>query len=469
VLVAGLVAAVAAGASHISVVNFPFGRNARWAVLAELAGVALLYAGLRLRRPSTLDPRAGLAGSLLALALLSAAWSPDPQLTLGRVLTLAALFVASASIAYGAVGRPRAVGAVLLGLLAGMTAVALAGLVDLVFEYPRAVVPATQQAPARYNGIGGNPNQMAMLLALGVPIAVWALLEARSRTGKALAAAVLLLLGGSIVAAGSRGPLLAAFAGVVVLTLVIARRRVRRVVLASAAALLAVGVGVMQIPQPTSSPPHLNPIIFPPEPELLGPKDAQGILPLQNEIGYPSPYAKPYRRAFFDTSGRTPAWRGALRQALRRPLLGYGFGTEEKVFVDRYYLYFSNRVENSYLATLLQLGVVGLAVLLALLVSIVVLGWRGLRGLDAHARGVGGVCLGIVTAGLLIAVTQSYLTSVGSTAAAPFWIAAFLLAAVGLGSRAAEAPRPLEQRKRDERELDSAERDREARLDVMGS
>jgi O-antigen ligase len=213
----------------------------------------------------------------------------------------------------------------------------------------------------------------------------------------------------------------------------------------------------------------VNPRIFPQEPALLGRKDAQGILPLQNEIGSPSPYAKPYRRGFFDTSGRTPAWRGALKQALRRPLLGYGFGTEEKVFVDRYYLFFSNRIENSYLATMLQLGLIGLAVLVSLLVAIVLLGWRGLRSVDGHARGVGAACLGVVTAGVLIAVTQSYLTSVGSTAAAPFWIAAFLLAAVSLGSRAAEAPRPLEQRERDERELDSAERDREARLDVMGS
>src|SRR5207342_2375095 len=95
-------------------------------------------------------------------------------------------------------GRPREVGAVLLGALAGAVCVALAGLLSLAIDSDRAIVPATTQSPARYTGLGANPNTMAMVLAIAAPLALWALLEARSRRGKGAAAAVLLLLLGSV-------------------------------------------------------------------------------------------------------------------------------------------------------------------------------------------------------------------------------------------------------------------------------
>ena len=36
------------------------------------------------------------------------------------------------------------------------------------------------------------------------------------------------------------------------------------------------------------------------------------------------------------SSGRTQAWRGAIGQAEQRPVVGYGFGTESRVFIDRW-------------------------------------------------------------------------------------------------------------------------------------
>jgi hypothetical protein len=44
---------------------------------------------------------------------------------------------------------------------------------------------------------------------------------------------------------------------------------------------------------------------------------------------------------------------------------------------------------------------------------------------------VAAACAGVVLCGLVIAVTQSYLTTAGSVIAAPFWLCAFLLGAVG--------------------------------------
>ena len=82
-------------------------------------------------------------------------------------------------------------------------------------------------------------------------------------------------------------------------------------------------------------------------------------------VGRPLPGGgePPVERSFFGASGRTEAWRGALQQAAERPLLGFGFGTEDKAFVDRYYGFVGSLPENSYIGISLQLGLVGLAAL----------------------------------------------------------------------------------------------------------
>src|SRR5439155_1395691 len=180
----------------------------------------------------------------------------------------AALILTGAALATIAAARPEIEGAVLLGVLLGSTALALGGLLVLAFGHGDAIQSADTQSPARYQGLGGNPNTAAMLLALGVPLSLWVLLEARRLVVRALAGAALALLVGSIVASGS--------------------------------------------------------------------------------------------------SGRSQAWGGALHTAAQRPVAGYGFGTEEHAFVDRYYTFDSGRPENSYIGALLQLGVAGLVLLLAL-------------------------------------------------------------------------------------------------------
>lgn len=404
----------------------------RWAVLAELAACALLYALTRRSRPAAPNARTLLAVSFLALALVSALWSATPGLTAARALSLAALFATAGAIAYGARGRPEVVAYVLLGVLAGAAVVAVGGLVHLAWSPDNALVPATRQSPSRFNGLGANPNTMALLLAIALPLALWALLEARSRLGKALAAGTLLLFAASLAASGSRGALLGALAGVLALVLALEPRgRLRPALALAAVAVFALGVGAMQLPQPAERDPVLNPEFGRPFP--LGPRDAQFTLPLENEIGFPSPHATPFQRTLLTTSGRTVAWSGAVDQIRERPLLGYGFGTEERVFVDRFYLFYSSLVESSYLGTMLQLGLAGLVLLSALLLAVLAGGWRSLRRRDGPARTVAAACLGVLACGLVLALTQSFLTSVGSPAAAPFWLCAFLLGTAAAG------------------------------------
>ena len=80
---------------------------------------------------------------------------------------------------------------------------------------------------------------------------------------------------------------------------------------------------------------------------------------------------------------------------------------------------------------MLQLGAVGLASFLALMLLWIV------RAVAAHGRLAERdrlalvACAGVVCAGLAAALVQSYLTSVGNIATVSFWIGAFLLAALG--------------------------------------
>jgi len=436
--------------------NIPIGRHVRWLALAEFAVLAVAYAVVvrpRVRREAV----AVLVAGFLALAFLSAAWSADGTLTLGRSATLAAVLVSGAALALAARERPEVVESVVLGLIAGVVVLALLGLFELWHDYDRAVVPATTQSPARYTGIGGNPNAMAMLIALVVPAVVWGVVTAPSRAKRILAIAVTALLYGSLVASGSRGALLGALVGTIVFALAAALPRQRRLVLVGASvAAFVVGVVALEIPNPAKTNPTLPFDIQPPPTPPLSPRDAQPKLPLESEVGFPRPGEPQFERTLFTSSGRLDAWRGALRQALDRPLLGYGFGTEERVFVDRYYLHYSSVPENSYLGTLLQLGLAGLIALLALLAFVA-----------AQARfakaPLAAACAGAVACGLLLAFSQSYLTSAGSPATAPFWLFALLL----VGATAAEAGRHLGEREGDEREVQTAERDAEPRLDVV--
>jgi O-antigen ligase len=132
------------------------------------------------------------------------------------------------------------------------------------------------------------------------------------------------------------------------------------------------------------------------------------------------------RRSFLSSSGRVEAWKGALRQAEQRPLLGYGFGTESRVFVDRYYTFVAGLPENSYVGLALQLGTLGVLALLGL-VAILVLPAR--RALLGPRRTLVAACTGAVLAGLVLAGVQSYVYAVGNIAAATFWICAFLVPA----------------------------------------
>ncbi len=419
--------AFVSGSSSVTSLSGP-GGTARWVLLVALLAVSLLYAAARAR------PLRGVSAAVLPpvvlawLALVSALWSVNSRLTVERSIAFGLVIATAAALAYASEGKREEIENVLAGILLGAVAVALAGLALLPVSPDDALHQRGQTAVSRFQGIGYSPNTTAMLYALALPVAALAVARARSRLGRVLALSAFVLVDGSLVASGSRGSLVGAFLGCVLLALALGRRG--RLALAAACALTvaaAVPLGMAQTEVAAS---------LVPSPALAAaPAQTRPTNPgaLQQELRHGTGEDK---RTLFGSSGRIDAWRGAIEQASERPVLGYGFGTEERVFFDRYYRFDGDRPSNSWIGLYLQLGLLGALVLLAVLVALAGDAARALRGrCDLTAA----ACAGAVLAGVPLTVVESWIYSAGNVAALSFWVAALLLVA-----RAAAVAEPAE-------------------------
>jgi O-antigen ligase len=393
------------------------GSLGRWVALGLLWVCAV---ALAVRRRHGVPSRpltrlAALTAALDVLALLSAAWSAAPRLSFERGVTLLVATTALGLLAY-AVERDLALAWTLLGAtVAGAALVAWGGLLVEVFDSGAAIQPGTVETVARWRGIGENPNTISLLCAIVLPTAAALALRAASRRIAALwwvaAASFALTIFGS----QSRGALLGALVGIVLYAAV---RPVRATLRLSygAAAVVVLLAGVV------ASGPVMN-RISPPISAAAASKAENSKSGGAN--GRESGGVTPEQRSFetLSASGRIDAWRGALHQAELRPVLGYGFGTEEHVFLSgRYRIFQGSRPENSYLGMLMQVGAIGLLLLLA------VLGASLFAAVSALRRRVdlAALLVGVVASGLTLAVVQSYVYSVGNVAMVSFWLALLL-------------------------------------------
>ncbi len=424
-LLAFTVVAFAFGSSTVDLLQL-VGWKLRWVSLLALAGASVVLALDSRRRARELRAPAALALAFLGVAFASVAWSVAPRLTFTRAASLTILFAVVAALARASAERPELASRLLRALLSGAAIVAAAGLLVLAIVHGDAVQAASPQYGARYQGLGLNPNTMAGLFAVALPVAAWQAWEQRGLRRLA-AALVFLLLEGSIVASASRGAIFASLVALLAFAVSSgASARVRSALVVGVVALGVAGIGISQIPKaaPSGASERPGPVT----------RDAQSTLPLDGEIGRgdPGSDAPPIRRRLLGGSGRSIAWRGALRQTADRPLGGYGFGTEEKVFVDRFYYFYSNVPENSYLGLGLQVGIAGVAAFGALALSLLLGAARGLRRLRPEARRRSAAAASVFVGGLVLALTQSYLTSVGNVATISVWLGAALALAASV-------------------------------------
>jgi len=481
--VACMVIAFAAGSSAYPHLKH-YALDIRWIVLLTLCAAAVFDAFRRLWPTRSLPPRgvlafSALAGAFLAVAVVSTAWSVAPRLTFERAGTVGILFLLGAALGTSTADDTAARLRLFQGLAAGAVVVGLLGVGVLVFDYSASAIQATSTSPWRYRGFTENPNTIAILAGASLPILAALAIRASSGRRQAGWFAGSLVLVGSIVASESRGGLLAAFAGTLVVT-VFGVRGLRRQLVAVTALVLVFGGGLamrqaVQPPPPTFTsqiaapqplpPPVQQPHTPPgnqtkptktrpktkpakknpgahqqqpkPAPQIVRPKVRTALLPQeQDEIGHP---ALSKQATTTVASGRIAAWEGALEQIGDRPILGYGFGTEQKVFLDRWYYFQGGSPENSYLGLLLQVGALGLALVLAMGLALVVGGFRALRIVEGDDRILVVASLGVIVAAAAIMLIQSYLYSVGNIASATVWISMFVLSPIALAPRAARA------------------------------
>lgn len=451
---ATLVVAFACGSSSIHAVKTA-GLHVRWAVLLVVllaaAGAAWSRWSSARRRPGLGSIRFGaLTGAFLGLAFLSTTWSVAPRLTFERAVSLGLLFALGALLAYATedsrAARRRALG----GLAVGAVAVGVTGVVMVGVDRSDAVQRSTPITPWRFRGFTENPNTISVLAAVVLPIIGLLILTSREQRHRLLWIVGGALLLGSTVAAESRGGLIAGVAGLAVVCLA-SVRPLRRLALAlvTLAAILVGGIELRVASQPGQAP-FVSAI--PPVPVVtpghatgkggtkggIGPHVKIIRLPTrtyqlpaeQDEIGNPILSRKAVSLA---GSGRLAEWKGVLKQAEQRPLVGYGFGTEERVFVDRWYYFQGGTAENSYLGLMLQLGALGTLLFCSLGAVLVVAAIRRLRRVPLNERGELAAELGVLVAAAALMTIQSYIYSVGNVASATAWIAVFMLGTIALG------------------------------------
>lgn len=421
------------------------GKKLRWVALFVLAVLAVAsVVRTRPRRPERrLAVVAALSAWLTAIALVSAAWSVDPHLTVGRAASFALLLVTACALAYAAAGSSGLPARLLQGMLAGTVAAALVGLLLLAIAHTDAVQIATDVSPARFRGLGQNPDTMAMLEGITLPVALWGLVRARARGSQLLYLGAALLLLASISASGSRGGLLAALVGGLAFSVALRGSWRRKTVLALTVVLASVGAaGGMKIPKPLSYA----------APGTPGYSGTAGLARVGQAVGGPeSSYGgrlsdELYRvqagkRSLLTSSGRLQAWYTAIEQADARPFLGYGFGTEDKVFVDRVYNFDGSFVENSFIGFYLQLGIVGAVSAVALLLALATAAVVAVRRSD-DGRELAPALAAVVAAGLALMLVQSYVYAVGNIATVAFWVSGLVVVAIAHGPAARLAGAP---------------------------
>jgi O-antigen ligase len=408
--------------------------------LVALCGLAIawaLHAGRRELGERLRAPAYAATAAFAVLAAASTLWSVDPWLTLERTFSFVLVLATGVALALGSGRDPETIERLAGSVLAGAVAVALAGLALLVVDHYDALQTATATIPTRYRGIGQNPNTDAMLFAAALPLATWAVVARRGRL-RVAGALALLLLAGSIVASGSRGALITGALGTLALLVAITRSlRARLAVAAGVAVAVAAAIGLAEIPQPNPNATTASPTAC--KSCKLNLYDADRWIRLEDDLDRPaSAGGTGQRRTFLASTGRGQAWEGAFDQGQARPVAGYGFGTEDHVFVDRYYSFFGGSPENSYIGIFLQLGIAGVALLVLLAATLLGASLAALRRLGGRERRIAAACAAVLLTGLGLAVVQSSLYAVGNTATLAIWTCGFL--ALAFASRPAPGP-----------------------------
>lgn len=326
----------------------------------------------------------------IVLAAASAMYSEAPGLTIRRVVPLIVLYMA---VMWSGWSHAENAGdeSVVDQLLLGAAVVCVASWILLLFR------PDEMLTEGRLRGIVGVPNWLALLIALVLPLAVWRALVRRRASDRLVLAVVII----GLLMTGTRGAVIAAAIGTsYVLWQAHSRLRWVPVIVLS-------GYGLL----------------------LLNAASLNGTW---LDVNY-------FRLASVATgSGRFQPWLTMVNIIGQRPLLGYGFGTEELILNRNAVLPYELsglHIHDSFLGLAQQTGLIGMT---AFFVPLFILAGRELRfnGIDAGPS-LRVALIGSMLVGLVECISESWIYSTGNPGTLPFWLVLMLL----LRRRLAPAPR----------------------------
>jgi O-antigen ligase len=452
-------------------------QSGRWISMIALAGAGAVWwisARGRPRRIYWFD----LTNLLfIAWALATTRYSLDWKLTLGRSASVALMYAAVCWGVWWEVDRrgPAAVARALVNAVA-----VIVGLSLLVTPF----LP-TFAAYWRYQGILANPNALGLLLALLLPLALWAAgAQTHANAYKLLAGLMLVIM----VASQSRTMLLASAVGagyfayhvlpwlrqhivrisvaVIAFSILVpqiswvvreypARRlelRARAERLRQAEQRIRAAEHAVQhlpeelrIPLPDSSEPTDDPVVALRrelsrskenyDEALRAMKEAEPQLTLWDVINLAG---NPRSLDVETASGRTIAWKVGWSCLMERPLTGFGFGTEEYILRARGFnhaisIFSGSYFHNSYLGLALQVGVPGAVLFFLPVLALVFVEWRS-RGRSAGDP-LRFALRAVLLTGAVSWLLESWPYSMGNAFSFPFWTSMMLLGWINLSDR----------------------------------
>lgn len=369
----------------LTLIQSPFGMiksaalQLRWVFFALFALHVFgdIFLGRTVRKIKGFDL---LAIIFVVYAFLSATYSPFPYLTLERSTTVLVLYISVFWIIwkYAYEQSPEKIVYLMLNVVRLIFILSFL----MIFVSPHRVFLS-----GRFQGILQNPNSLGITCAIFLPLMLWQFLETKKRA--ALFFFFLMLLG--LFLSASRNSI---NASVIALGyfIYIRSKKHRPLIFFSSISFILMLVWVIQ-----SSAKLFFHAYY--RPETI------------SSIG-----------------GRIQIWPIALNLITLKPILGYGFGVEDKIFTFKHAVplgQYVSYVHNSYLGMLLQLGIAGFVIFF---IPLFILLFKELFSKqDTSVLLLRRALRASFMAGLLCSILESWVYSVGNAQAFPFWIMVMLL------------------------------------------
>jgi len=319
---------------------------------------------------------------IIIIMFLSAFYSIDPSLTVKRAGTFLLLYISVFWVIYPEIHSREDIEEVIDLIL-------YASIIPYTISVVLLFFPDIAFLGNRFTGYFLNPNTIGILTTVLLPLILWKAIERKNRWARTFLFFVLL----SLVLSGSRSGLLGSFVGGNFYIFMTRKKyRVPAAFLGLIFIILMFAVGEKMIDR-MSSYLRTEAVV-----EITERKDLDEV-----------------------TAGRFEKWAAMISLIKKRPLLGYGFGTEDILFhhfgitVSR-----GSYAYNIFLGLTVQLGILGFILFFS---PIFYLLFKPINIQDSLIYALKGMLLG----GLVVGFFETWIYSVGSAFAFPFWIGVVLL------------------------------------------